>query len=257
MRKQGLQIFTIAALLVSLFSSALAQEAGVGNTASTAGNEYLQKQNALDRLNVVNPNTATFGVPLPPAELEGDFYLNPEFKQGKFELTTSPKVYEDFMIRYDLRSNLIEINYEDGIRGLDGNKVKYFEVLNAGNKYTRYVNTNQLDASGEPLPKNQFVEVLIQDDVPLYSYEEISIKKADYNIALNVGNRNDQVIKKPVYLSVVNGKAIELTKGKKSNVYSLLPGQEEELKAFAKENKIKPNSAEDYVLIINKINSMN
>ena len=257
MRRQGLQILIPIMLSVVMFNTALAQEAGVGNTASNAGNDYLQKQNAVDRISVINPNTATFGVPLPPSELEGDFYLISEFKQGKFELTTSPKLYEDFMIRYDLRSNLIEINYDDGIRGLDGSKVKYFELLNAKSNYTRYVNANQLDAKGDPLPENKFVEVLIQDDIPLYSYEEISIKKADYNIALNVGSRNDQVIKKPVYLSIVDGQAIELTKGKNSTVYSLLPGKEEELKAFAKQNKIKANSVEDYIFIINKINQMN
>ena len=219
MRKHVGQI-TLSLVLSAAISSSFAQSSNVGNTASTSGNEYLQKQNAVDRLAVVNPNTATFGIPLPPASLEGDFYLDSEFKEGSFELTVSPKVYDDMVIRYDLRSNLIEINYDD-------------------------------------MPTNIFLEVILDGAVPLYSYEKITIKKADYNVALNVGNKNDQILKKPVYLSIVDGKAIELTKGKNSNVFSLLPGKENELKAYAKANKIKPKDVEGYVAIINKINSMN
>ena len=256
MRKHVAQI-TLSLVLSTAVSSSFAQGSNVGNTASTAGNEYLQKQNAVDRLAAVNPNTATFGIPLPPASLEGDFYLDSEFKEGSFELTVSPKVYDDMVIRYDLRSNLIEINYDDGVRGLDGNKVKYFDLKTSTNKYKRYVNVNQLKGSGDDMPTNIFLEVILDGAVPLYSYEKITIKKADYNVALNVGNKNDQILKKPVYLSIVDGKAIELTKGKNSNVFSLLPGKENELKAYAKANKIKPKDVEGYVAIINKINSMN
>jgi len=255
MRKHAVRIFLSFTFSAAICSS-FAQSSTVGNTASTAGNEYLQKQNAVDRLGVVSANTATFGIPLPPASLEGDFYLDSEFRQGSFELTISPKVYEDMTIRYDLRSNLIEINYEDGVRGLDGNKVKYFELRNSPKGFTKYVNVNQLKGSGDDMPSNTFLQVIIDDEIPLYSYEKITIKKADYNVALNVGSKNDQILKKPVYLSIVDGIAYELTKGGNSNVFSLVPGKESELKAYAKANKIKPKDVEDYIAIISQLNSM-
>ncbi len=234
---------------------AMGQSAGVGNTASTSGDQFLQKQNVVDDLGNINSDFALFGVPLPPAELEGDFYLNEDFKQSRFELASSTKVYDNLMIRYDLRSNLIEINYTDGIRGLDGNKVKYFELASGG-LYSKYLNSNQIKAEGEALPKNMFVSVMVTGKYPLYSYSKLSIKKADYNVALNVGNRNDQIIKKPAYFTVVDGKAIELDKGKNSNIFELAPEKEAELKAYAKENKINLREAEDFVAIINKLNSI-
>lgn len=235
---------------------AFGQSAGVGTTAATSGNEYLQKQNAVDDLGNVNSDFAIFGVPLPPASLEGDFYLNSDFRPGRFELSVSPKVYADMNIRYDLRNNLIEINYDDGIRGLDGNKVKYFELMDAKGQYTRYIHVNRLGLKGNVVPDDTFLQVIIADNIPLYSYEKVYIKKADYNVALNIGNRNDQIYKKPVYVSVVNGEAVELSKGKNSNVFTLLPGKEAELKAYAKENKIKVKELEDYLAIIRKMNSM-
>ncbi len=250
-------LLLLVALSLSTVSLAQQRSAGVGDAAAKSGNEYLQKQNALDRLDVVNPNTATFGIPLPPASLEGDFYLESNFREGKFELTVSPKLYEDFQLRYDIKNNLIEINYEDGVRGLDGDKVKFFELKNASGVYVKHINVRELEATGEAIPQNTFLEVVIDDKIPLYRFEKLTIKRADYNVALNVGNRNDQIIKKPVYLSVANGIAYEIKKGKKSDIFKLLPSKETELRAYAKENKIKIKNLEDYMALINKINSMN
>lgn len=234
----------------------VAAQSGVGTTATTSGDPFLQKQNARDQIAAgahTNPNSMVFGVPLPPGEVEGNYYLNSDFRKANFELATSTKVYENFLIRYDLRSNLIEINYEDGIRGLDGNKVKYFDLENIGG-YARYINAAEIKGTGEDLPKNLFLQVLVEDDIPLYRYEDIYVKKADYNIALNVGSRNDKILKKPVYLTVVGGNVVEIRKGKKSNIFTLIPEKEKELRALAKTEKIKVREEEDYIYLIRKLN---
>ncbi len=245
-------------ILSAAFTAAIAQSSGVGATAVTSGDQFLQKQNARDQIMSgahMNPNSMVFGVPLPAGEVEGDFYLNPEFMPAQFELATSTKLYEDFLIRYDLRSNLIEINYDDGVRGLDGNKVKYFELASPGG-FTRYVNSNQIGGAGEDLPENLFLQVLVTDDIPLYRFEEIYVKKADYNIAMNVGSRNDQILKKPAYLTVVNGKAIRLSRGKNSNLFELVPAKEAALRALAKKEKIKVKNEEDFIYLIRKLNTL-
>lgn len=251
------QLLATALFLCTSLTAAFAQS-GVGATAATSGDQFLQKQNARDQIMAgahTNPNSMVFGVPLPPGEVEGDYYLNTDFQPAQFVLATSTKLYEDFMIRYDLRSNLIEINYDDGIRGLDGNKVKYFELASPRG-YIRYINSSQTGGSGEDLPANLFLQVMVDDDIPLYRYEKIHVKKADYNIALNVGSRNDEIIKKPAYLTIVNGKAIELKKGKKSNIFTLIPSKENELRALAKKEKIKLNTEEDFIYLIRKLNSL-
>lgn len=242
--------------LLSTCTSALAQS-GVGATAATSGDQFLQKQIVRDNIAAgahTNPNSMIFGVPLPAGDLKGDYYLTSDFREGRFELSTSSKLYEDFQIRYDLRSNLIEINYDDGIRGLDGNKVKYFEMLSASG-FKKYVNSNQVEGSGEDLPANMFLEVLADEKIPLYRYERVSIKKANYNVAMNVGSRDDEIIKTPVYLTVVDGKVTELRKGKKSELFTLLPSREAELRAFAKKEKIKLKDEEDFIRMIQKLNS--
>jgi hypothetical protein len=85
--------------------------------------------NTLDRLKESRDFSSAdllYGIPLPEGKIIGDTYLDIHWKNSSILLYESEKLIEGFPIRYDIRTDEVEVKSKSGIKVLNGVKIKSF-----------------------------------------------------------------------------------------------------------------------------------
>lgn len=201
---------TLLFIAISLFSGLLfAQKNGTIPP-------IIRAQNTLDDMSrgPIGSNTVLYGIPMREPELIGDFYID-----EKWNVTTvllhNDKLIENCQARFDLKSNILEVKADNKtLKALDLEKIKSIVWLDASTSNPRYfINAKDYTVDGTKLVG--LLEVLSDGEVPLFEYISVSVKRADYNVALDVGSKDDKVIKKEILYYSFNRELIKLS-GKKS-----------------------------------------
>ena len=81
------------------------------------------------------------------------------------------------------------------------------------------------------------------------------LKKADYNVQLNVGSHDDKILKKTDYYVMKDKQVIELPSGKKKLV-AIFPDKSEEVEKFIKDSDLNVNKEDHLRLIFEYYNSL-
>lgn len=148
-----------------------------------------------------------------PEGAKGSVYLNDDWISSVFYLkpgTFAVNTFENVPIKLDLKTNTLEINTKDGIKVLDGSKIQRFEWVNPhNNQKEEYVNCDEFLFEGTRL--NGFCKIS-GTDVKLIRRHYVEILKADYNVALDVGNKEDQIIKKTNFYLLRDKQIVECNK---------------------------------------------
>jgi hypothetical protein len=159
------------------------------------------------------PRALGFLTTLPPAApgLDGNFYLYENFYKADLFFKDSSKV-ADVSSRFDLRDDVVEIDYNNSVRILPNSRVLYV-VMERNGITEKYINGSIID----PLFKNMLLQVLYDDTVMLLSKTRTEIKHArqNPNPMLDVGQKDDQVLFIKSYI-VFDGKSFAATSDGKS-----------------------------------------
>ena len=98
------------------------------------------------------------------------------------------------------------------------------------------------------------IEPLVTGKVSLYNKPDLEFYRANYNAAMDVGNRNDRyVVKEQLYL-FREGKIIDVSKAGKK-IMDSFQDHADEVKAYAKSNQLSFKKKEDLTKIVAFYNS--
>lgn len=190
-----------------------------------------------------------------PEGVKGSVYLNDDWISSDFYLkpgTFAVDTFENVPIKLDLKSNTLEINTKEGIKVLDGSKIQRFEWVNPqNNQKEEYTNCDAFMFEGTHL--NGFCKIS-GEGVKLTQRHYVEILKADYNVSLDVGNKEDRIIKKMNFYLLRGNKIVEYDR---KSLYETMSDKAKEIKKFIKDNNIKTSKEEGLERVVDYYNSLN
>ena len=190
----------------------------------------------------------------PMLDIEGDPYWDLHFGVASVELKGRKELVEGNYVRYDIYKDELEFLLKDGVKVLPGNKVVSVVWQDSIFSKPRFlVNANQFKENGVPL--TGFLEILVDKDIVLLKRITLSIKKPTYNQALDVGSKSTKIIKNDQYYVSINQSLTKLNSKKDFN--ELMPRHNTKIQSFIKDNKIKFNSENDLVALVEYCNTLN
>jgi hypothetical protein len=214
--------------------------------------------NTIERLNDFDGMTngdIMYGIPLPPGKVIGDSYLDTHWKKSTILLYEKDKLIQGFPSRYDIYLDELEINARNGIKVLKGDKIKSFVWFDSSTNVPSYF-VNAKDFKNEDnVPLTGFFQVLSDGANPLLKKTDIHIRKATYNVALNVGSQDDKILKKDDFYLLKGSNVFEIPSSRKK-LLPLFGDRAEVMEKFIKENSLSTTKEDDLKIIFNQYNSL-
>ena len=225
--------------------------------ASTVIPPNVRAVNTIERLtdsNGLGTNEMMYGIPLPPGKVIGDTYLYPQWKRSAILLYDGNKLLEGFPIRYDIKADDLDVKSKNGVKVLAGKNVKSFiwvDSLLAEPTY--FINAKEYKLNGVPL--SGFFEVLVDGKAPLFKKMLVTVKKADYNVQLSIGSRDDKILKNPEYYYSTGDEVIESPSSNKK-LLPMFGDMKSEMGRFIDENDLSAKNEDDLIMIFKHYNTL-
>ena len=170
------------------------------------------------------PNTLIQQIPFEPITTQGSYYYLEEWKEGQIELKNGMSI-TGFPLKYDIKNNEFILNVRSQIKVLNGSKINQFAIFD-GEKFINFISAQTFTLDN--LPFDGFFEVLVDgEQYKLLSKWSTKIKKATYNVALDMGTEENKIFKvETLYLA------------KKTSLYKLRKNKKRFLANFGDSAKI-------------------
>ncbi|MFN3760501.1 MAG: carboxypeptidase-like regulatory domain-containing protein [Algoriphagus aquaeductus] len=214
----------------------------------------------VSRLLVERPNfiggNMVYGIPPDPKKVEGNFYLDKKWNLASILLYRDQEILEDFRVRYNINSNNFELMEPETfqITTLQGYRVQNIVWMDSSYKVPRYF-VNGMDFREDGAPISGFFEVIVEGQLPLMRRTKAIFKESNYNTALMVGNRNDQIIKRNVYYYLKEKDLYEVPK-KRKDLFLIFGDKASQVEAFVNENQIDLKQTSSIFQIFTYYNSL-
>jgi len=242
------QVFIFLGLLFSL--PALAQPNVVPNNIRAVNTlEKLYDPDGLGRSDML------YGIPQPEGKVVGDTYFSTQWKTSTILLYKDEKLIEGFPIRYDIRTNEIEVKTQSGVKVLGGDKVKSFIWIDSATRIPSYF-VNAKDFKDKDQTRlSGFLQVVADGPLPLLKQTTVYVKKADYSIQFDVGSRDDKILKKTELYFTKDGQVLELPSSKKK-LLPLFGDKADAIGKFIQDQNLTLSRETDLVTLFNHYNSL-
>lgn len=186
-------------------------------------------------------------------EVEGDPYLYDDWKAADIMLK-SEQLLEGFKVKIDLIKNELDVETSLGVRALPSAKIIFFKLQLDGNQVT-FVNASSYKLDSSPL--SGFLQVLQGGRLAILVKIDVSILPPDYNVQMNVGNKNARIVKSERYFIVAEGSdEMKIIK----SIKDILSFVEEDNRLiaenFVRQRKLKFKSKSDLVSLMTFINTL-
>jgi len=199
--------------------------------------QQMRASNTLDRLSDkdgLGKSDMLYGIPHPPGGVVGNSYLVDEWNVSTLLLFETEKMLEGYPVKYDIKTNVIEIKSGKDVKVMDGNKVKSMVWYARDSLNYYFVNASAYTLDGAPL--SGFLEIIIDGPTPLFKRTTVHEKEPTYIQAFDVGSRDRKIYKKDAFYYSSGGKLTKIT-----NKKTLLPAFGEyaaDVEEFIKTNKL-------------------
>lgn len=214
----------------------------------------IRARNAVDAIakgGLNDVSNVIYGLPAPPGVTLGDNYLDPKWNVGTVMLSTDDMI-ERYAMRYDLKSQSLEIRTQSAIKLLDVKKVKSLVWIDSATSAPHYfINAASFKLGDVPLMG--LLEVLSDGSIPLLRRATLHLKPADYNPALDVGSRDATIYKKYALYYSVNGSLSE-AKGKK--LLEAFGDKKTEVEVYMKQKNLGTRADHDILRVFDYYNSI-
>ncbi len=173
--------------------------------------------------------------------LTGSGYLYEDWLKADIIFSDQDLRVQDIPVKIDINRSLVEIQYKNQIKILDASHV-YSLILKAGKD--TLITANALD---QKLPYG-FFRLIYNGQSTLLCHHSTRIKPANYNVALDVGSKNDEIVKVETYYAILNGKPVAL-ENRRNALKKQFSGNKK-IFAFIKKNRINPKREADLVDLV-------
>lgn len=186
------------------------------------------------------PRTGTiYGVSGPAGNVIGDPYLDTTWQAGTVKFYGKILATSDSLggvpVRLDLYNHDVEIRAgAHDIRSAKGPSVRSVVVTSKTGGTSQFINVREYRGEADAL--QGFFEQVVVGKLTLLQYPSISVKRANFNVAMNTGSKDDELIKKFDWYLAQNGRATRFSPGKKA-LLELMADQKEAIETFLKTEK--------------------
>ncbi|GAB3013619.1 hypothetical protein [Spirosoma pulveris] len=206
--------------------------------------EYMT-QTTRDRINFanlnINNNATLFTIKGPAGTLIGTPYLDTTWQAGnvkfynKIGMSLTTDSLAGVPVRLDLLANEVDVRAgATGIKAVKASAVRYVDMNNTYGSVSRFINVQEFQSEGQSL--TGFFEQVVAGKLSLLMHPSVHIQKGNYNVAMNVGSKDDQLLKKMDWY-VARGKlAVKFSPGKKA-ILELMADRKDQIDAFLKNKK--------------------
>ncbi|MGC3948742.1 MAG: hypothetical protein QM762_30285 [Chryseolinea sp.] len=202
----------------------------------------------------VSQNEVLYGVPAPAGKIIGDTYLSKSWRKSAIQLYKDERVIKGYPVRYDIYTDALDVKTDNGVKVLEGKRIQSFSWLDSTRADPVFF-VNARDYKLENIPLTGFLEVLVDGSAPLFKRTELHVKKADYNVAFDVGSRDDKILKDETYFVGQDKNVIELSAAKKK-VLSIFRNKTAEMEKYIDENNLSLKKEADLVKIFGHYNAL-
>lgn len=181
--------------------------------------------------------------------VKGDIYLDKKWK-GSILMTHAGELVA-VSARYRVYDDEIEIIQDEQEMIVYKDKVKAVSIDNQV-----FVPRIVKDKNGRINEK--WAQLLVEGECNLFKVYTMSVKRSDYNAALNTGNKSDilETSTKLYYNQLPAQSSLTVLKKGKTNVLEVLKRKERLVTEFAKENKLKWGKEADLIKLFVYYNSL-
>jgi hypothetical protein len=231
-------------------------------TAWSQEQEEFMTQTTRDRINFSNfniPNTTTlFGIKGPSGKVLGDPYIDTVWQAGNVKFYGRLNAKTDSIagvpVRIDLLANEVEIRAgAKDIRATKAATVRYVDVNNRSSTSSRFINVREYRGEADAL--SGFFEQIVVGKFDLLHHPTVYIRRSNYNPAMNVGTKDDEIMKKADWYLAYNKRAVKFSPSKKA-LLDLMADRKEQIEAYLKSKKPDLKSQSDLAALVVYYNSL-
>jgi hypothetical protein len=240
--------WTKATILTGIFVSVWASMNAQGTEEALDTKDVTRSLTAASAGVGVTP-TGMRTLPIKEEAMRGDFYLNKEYA----DITLAVIDEESYILnsKYNIRNNVFVVQKEGGGLGsLDGKMVEQFKYKDEEGEHnlisTLKYPFNPMEASPG------FYEVLFNSSgVQLLIRHRIQVIDANYNVALDVGERSGRIEVIKRYYFYQQGAFSEIKNFKKKNML-VFGDLSKEMTAYVKNENLQPNNETDLISVVKR-----
>lgn len=192
-------------------------------------------------------------IPLAEPKLIGSSYLSEEWQSAEIFLKTGEKI-EGYPVKVEIEHANVEIQYKGEIKFLNLEAIDFIRCFDSNTgKYSIVKSAKQFNQNDTPL--TGIVEVI--NDGSRYSVVKhfyIEIRMANYNVALDVGSKDHQKLKKEK-LYLAQGTKLLAVKGNKNKLTEQLGDDSERAQKIIKSHKLNLSKESDLVTLVKLLQS--
>jgi hypothetical protein len=185
----------------------------------------------------------------------GTTYLNEKYNKADVKLKPgqfSVSELKQIDVQLDLKDDNLEIATPQGIKILNGTKVEQFEWVDAQTgEHEVFVNCDKFALDGTKAIG--FGKVLSDKKVMLLEFNYVEMVQAAYNPALDVGSKDNKIVKKQKLYLVKDG---VMNRCDRKSILALLDDDQGTLRKYAKQNKINLNKQDGLKQLVDYYNSI-
>lgn len=199
-----------------------------------------------------NPGGIVVTKKLEVGETKGTVFLNDDWYLGSIYLTSGWSI-ENYPLKFNLALGNMEIKKDDDIKVLNSNFIDSFTWYEQETaQQVNYIPCKNYKYGGHEY--FGFFKVLHKDTVSLFSRTELAIKKGYYVPTHDTGNPEDEYFKKVNHFIAI-GENVHKADSKKQVLHALSDAGDQ-LKTFAKDNKLNFGREKDLIEIVKYYNSL-
>jgi hypothetical protein len=239
---------TLAATFLIAFNCALAQSAAVPN--------QIRATNVIDRISNsvgIGNGDLILGIPLPDGARVGTVYHSLHWNASHLVLYNVEKPIEGFRVKFNITDNSIEVNTRSGVKVLSCDQVKMLVWVDSLTKRPTYF-YNFKEWEQKESMHSGLLEQLIDGKAKLLKYLKIKVEKPNYVPALDMGNRNERLIRQEFHYLSCGNKLIRIKN--REDIISAYPENGPAIYDFIEKNKLKIKREADIRMIIEFINGL-
>jgi hypothetical protein len=147
-------------------------------------------------------------LPMAPPGLKGDFCIYNEWNKAEIYMKDST-VLREVNVRLDVKDQRLEIEHNHEVKLLPFRNVLAVSLHKANGIKEEYINTNAFKGKDG---QNGLVRLMYEGEVMLLCEIKPEVISADYNAALDVGRKDNEVVLKKKYFIVKDKSWIEVGK---------------------------------------------
>ncbi len=243
-----------ALLILFLLPAWLRAQSGAPGTQLT---QTTRDRIVLNGLNI-SPNSVLFGMAHEPGQLIGNGYVDTTFQAGTIRFYGRLNGLDSLAgvpVRLDMQANEVEIRAAPGdVRVAKGPTVKQFAQNNAQGGVSHYINVRQYRGEADVLT-GFFEQLYVGSRIELLLHPYVVVQKGNFNMALNVGSRDDELIKKMDWYAAAKGRATKFPPNKKG-VLTIMVDKKGQIETYLKVQKPDLKSPTDLVALFAYYNSL-